>query len=520
MGIKHFKRQLASVMVMTLVGSMAFAPSIKAAEATTTAVAAEQTEKEAYREKTMADYSEEKCIKDLLENGVKIDQRVIRDGIIVHFERMIADSYSYRILCSIEKEDHTAFDDYETVRVDNFLFDTPQSIAELITQDNRSHITLADFVKAEVDKDPNLKQFINEAGTVNEVEARKYYEGKLKANDATDEDEDTSSFGTNWGACQANSTDKRIYVLLEGSKNLDSEVLKEGRIYLDSIITERLVVETPAVDILTYLKEHPESPKTEKNPQKEKVEKQLEVLKAEDMASYELKKKSYENIPELSLSEGKLNLAVTKGDTDQRIDNIGFIDGKLHISILRETRPYDQSSGKLEIVDAKGEPIRCYSWHRREKGEVSNISKEYLVFDIADIEALSQCKVKLVGYKDNVIATGPWMISTKVTEGKQVTKTINQEVEYGTQGKINLKEVTITPLSILFTFDGFDKVVNKKKLPFTVMMKDGTTYEFDYENADKKDGDCYRAVYLFPSESINPEEVVSITMGGKVIKLD
>lgn len=548
MAIKHFKKHLLSLMTATLVGSMLLTVNTKAASAasatsvSTITVTREDNKdkateenkeevKEAVQEEKAEEFVDQEyedylegqkdIAQDLLEKGIKIDQSVTKNGIIVHFERILADAHSYRILCSMEKVDHTAFIDADNLNFEDFLFGDEKEIKQMISSRNGEHTewSYADWIKEEAEKDPNLKAFIKEDGTVDEEGADAYFAKKYEEEAAEMDQHSGGGSSSSWGTCQTDlSTDKKIYFLLEGS---NSELLpKEAQIYMGSLVKSSQEVYEMTFDMLSYLKQQKEAPQLEDNAFKKQEAEWLERLKEDNDSHYEMEKTFYDQLPDKVIAKGKLNVELCKEIPDQKIDNIGFVNGQLQIVTRDEAEGFRRSSGMIALVDQEGNEIYpISSWSDSAEKDGKYINYDYVLYDIKDINELSKVKVEVHAYQNNIIAEGPWTAKVNLKEAKYVTKNVNKEINYTTKSKAKLSKVDISPISITITFEGVSKDDHNNNAELTITMKDGTVYTLNNNDSDNREKNIHSMTFMIRGKSIDPANVASITFLGQNIKL-
>ena len=538
MAIKHFKSQLYTLMTATLIGSMLLTTNTKADVATSLGseeLAALLKENEVNEvdeadnegvtneviDQEYADYLEEQKLiaQDLLANGTKIDQSVTKNGITIHFERMLVDRYSYRILCSMEKADHTAFTDLENLGLGDFLFGDEKNIQQMIDPENAEVVewSYAEWLKQEAKSDPNLEAFIKEDGTVDEDGAEAYLAKRYE------EEEDKwnapSSGGTSsWGVYQIDLGNNKIYFLLEGS---EAEALpKEAQIYIGSFEKGKEETYQMTFDMISYLKQQKEAPKLESNNFKNQQLEWVEQLKQDDPSQYEIEKKYLELLPDKVLAKGKVNAVLCKELPTQKIDNVGFVNGQLQIVTKQDLESYPRNTGTIMLVDQKGNiifPDNGWSDSIEEKGKYYNY--DYTLFNVKDINELSQFKMDVHAYKTETIAEGPWTAKVTLSDAKYVTKKVNKEINYTVKDKAKLSKVDISPLSITITFENIPTEAHNNGAELTITMKDGTVYALDYNDSESSNKNMHRITYIVNGKSINPADVASITFLGQNIKL-
>ena len=90
---------------------------------------------------------------------------------------LYSDAYNYHMVVTLEKTDHTTFKGIEQLNLMDIDFETKEEIAGRSRQKEEAAkmatsgqpaISFEEMVKAEAEKDENLKQFIHEDGTIHE----------------------------------------------------------------------------------------------------------------------------------------------------------------------------------------------------------------------------------------------------------------------------------------------------------------------------------------------------------------
>lgn len=128
---------------------------------------------------------------------------------------------------------------------------------------------------------------------------------------------------------------------------------------------------------------------------------------AEMKASFkEMKAKELKTRPRNVLPSKGLNLEVLSGSKKLSIDNIGFVDEKLHIRSSFGSMP-----SELWILNASGFSIEYYSEFLGKKDKCF----QYMVYNVKDLEELSKCSIECMDHKtlqvDKQTQSTAWTIS-------------------------------------------------------------------------------------------------------------
>lgn len=184
----------------------------------------------------------------------------------------------------------------------------------------------------------------------------------------------------------------------------------------------------------------------------------------------------------LKVKSEKIKLTETMKFWDIRIklEGVGEIQQQMNM-----ITPISDYEGIMEIYGGIDE--------YKEEGTLEFENKKLEVI-LTDLEDLSTAKniINEYGYveeKVDKIVKSQWKLSwigKGNTDSKkiQVSETMNVN---GNKTKINSLE--ITPLSVYFKFDYFEFKDDNYffEIPFTIIMKDGTKYEYEHDNTGFKD---------------------------------
>ncbi|MHC1749644.1 MAG: hypothetical protein AB9856_15340 [Cellulosilyticaceae bacterium] len=174
--------------------------------------------------------------------------------------------------------------------------------------------------------------------------------------------------------------------------------------------------------------------------------------------------------PKQVLEDKNLGLALYDGKQKEwTIDNIGFIDGRLHIRMSGKT----EGEYMPDFKDAEGNDIRMI-WSGG-----SIISKGnaigYYVFDIKDLESLR--KTTMTGFfrKELGVIKGQWEVpfAMDIKSNEKTIKT-TQTIPWSSGKVLTIEEMTLSNLAVHVTYVG-DKFEAIPK--GTLIFKDGTEKE-------------------------------------------
>jgi hypothetical protein len=174
--------------------------------------------------------------------------------------------------------------------------------------------------------------------------------------------------------------------------------------------------------------------------------------------------------PKQGIDDKKLNLALYGGKQKEwTIDNIGFVDGQLHIRM----------SGKIEsdylpgFKDAAGNEVQMTWSGGHNINSVKGIS--YYIFDIKDLENLKKATMTSYFQKELGTIKGQWEVPFTM-DFKSNEKTIKTEQTISRSGAkaLTIDEMILSNLALHVTYSGDEfETIPRARLVF----KDGTEKE-------------------------------------------
>ena len=520
--MKHFRNILLGMIVTVSAVNITFAAEVpKESVQTTAASVSEEAVLMANGEAQSTKRAEE-----VLERGVPLHQAVTVNNVTLTLVSLYSDAYNYYMVVTFEKADHTTFKEIEQLDLMEMDFETKEEMvkrsrekeeAAKLATSNQPVISFEEMVKAEAEKDKNLKQFIREDGTIDKEGYVAYYKELHK-----DAGSIFGSYGSECRICQMkDSSDKKIYFLVSGSKM--EPMLEVMQFYVDQLVNTKQVEYEVTSDLIDYLKAHGgEKIVTQPNQQNKSREQRLANIKDENPEVYKHEMERITLMPKNVLMNNDLNLQLLKDQKNIEIDSIGFVDGKLHVLITNHGQQ-DLDTYRLGMLDAVGNEVYPSSSEESSRTDDHGIQviEEYSVFDIPNVEALSRYKLIIVGQETEIIAKGPWNMDVKTEPTKEkITKACNETITYGSHQQAVIKELELTPLSLVMNVENENKISNSNYIgTITLNMKDGSKITLDNINAEKRDGKNHFVVYTVGNTFIDTKEVASITVRNKTILL-
>ena len=520
--MKGFRKILLGMAVVVLAGNMTFAADVPKESTETTTVSASE---EAL---LVADYEEQltKLAEEVLERGVPLRQAVTVNNVTLTLVSLYSDAYNYHMVVTLEKADHTAFKGIEQVGLRDLAFNKKEEIAKRYGEKGETTkgatstapaMSLEEMVKKGAEKDEKLRQFINEDGSIDKEGLEAYYK---ELNTALSSN--SGGYSSMYTICKMeDSSDKKIYFLVSGSTM--EPIPDVMQLFADHLENRKEVKYELVTDLIDYLKAHQgEKVATQPNEEIRTTEEWLAKIKEEDPELYKERMKQITSMPKTILINNDLNLKLFEGNKNVEIDNISFVDGKLHILL---TNYSEQGTGtyQLCILDAAGNKLEPSS-ARGSSGTDAHgkeVIEEYSIFDIPNVEELSKCKLSVTGMETEIIAEGPWMMDVKIQPNKEkITKTCNEAIIYGTNQQAVIKRLELTPLSLVMNVENENKISNSNYIgAITLNMKDGSKVVLEHNTADKREGKNHLLVYRAGNTFIDTKEVISITIKNKTILL-
>lgn len=528
-----------------MMGSTIFASDVaetksSIADSQEVTVSREMDENAEIAKEAVSDYDVQwtKRAEDVLENGVRLNQSITKNNIIFTLESLYSDTYCFRLVCSVQKVDQSPLTDEET-DLGEFAFETKEDIEQIygklneegkFVKDNTPKImSFEEMIKEAAKEDENLRQFINEDGSIDEAGVEAYYTQLYASEEYEATATETGGCGITSGSCKvAGSSDKKIYFFFEGSRIQPlPEVLQ---LMADEVEIDRNKTTELEFNLIDYLQENTTSqPKTKYNDDIEHEYKWLESLNPDD-EEYKMAKEDIDKMPKQVLEEANLNIRLSNKDSVPVLNNIGFVNNQLHILLTKEEDRKNHHN--LKLYNEQGELV--YSvWGRTSTDYVDEDGKQipedqikeiqYYVYDIPDVKALEGYRFAFDSYEREVIAEGPWLLDVTMQPTKEhLKKELNQEIKVKNNEGTILKEIDLTPLSLYVKIEHkVRKQRNNHSLGEVILrMKDGSQISLEYSDAHWTKDKEENLVFIMPNKLISLADVECITIGGQTITLE
>lgn len=457
-----------------------------------------------------AERMEEPGVQYIREQGEYINKSVVKGNIKVTVEYLLADTYTYKMLLSVEQVDGTPFKVIEGVQIKNMDFTSAkdleqQKALEAVPKD----APLSEHIKVMAQFDEKLKTYIKMDGTVDEKGLIAYWqlEGNITTGIAS------SSYGNSF--TKENSPSKQ-YFIYQG--NFSDPMDQEMILVVDGIYQQEDKSYDLAVDLEAYLNVHKEDELGMIANQIEQAEKDyLEELKLKNEALYLERMEELEGQPKLLLAEKGLRLQVIQDKTHITIENIGFIDEQLHIFMVGEgTEQYH-----LQVYDALGEWVGAvYNVGRRTTQEDgTKVYQKYYVYDIKDIEALKDYTFKVSKREVVEEIDDTWEMKLDLSKflKAQFIK-VDEDIQYTTEEKVHLSEVNLMKLSLSLTLDEVKEGIDNRYLSISVKLKDGTVKDLGTANVQSRQGDQQVLIYNL-EQGMDSSQIQGLIIGETEINL-
>ncbi|PHV70773.1 hypothetical protein CS063_08370 [Sporanaerobium hydrogeniformans] len=474
-------------LVLLLVASMLGCPVIQA-QAVAEEKAVVTTSVQATGQSIMLD-GQENQMHFIRTYGEPVYRSVVQDDLKMTLERVLADKHTMQLLISVEKLDGFPFIASENLRLRSIEINSKEDIEK---QKRLEAIPkgapYTEYIKVMAEFDEGLKAFIQEDNTL-DMEGLSTY-----LNTAQSMMSGTSS--ASYGMCYTKeNTDSKVYFTYKG--RYGESVLGDIIVSIEGIEGEEEKTYPIAVNLTDYLMAHKgEALKLIPHVLEDHEKKHLERLKDSNEELYLERKKELEGQPQMLLDEAGLGLQLIEGDNRFTIDNIGFIQDKLHILMAGEgKKTYD-----MRLYDKTGEMIESSyqvgSSHTSENETIKNTA--YWVYDIASPEELKAYQFQLTTREVVENWQGPWEFEVE-NKGEVKTLTVNQIIPYGTEKEINVREIQIGKGSMALVLDRQEENQNAGDITpkLKVILKDGKEILLNSSEASSLEKDKMTLIYSF-----------------------
>jgi len=273
---------------------------------------------------------------------------------------------------------------------------------------------------------------------------------------------------------------------------------KSGSIVFANLIEDTKNEAVFDLDISKFLKEHPE------------LIQQASIINPE-------KGLGDSTAPESILPRKDLDIALSSCIPDTRLENIGFVDGRLHMR-LKSTFGGRGYFGRMEDYDDlffKDVTRTIRPIHGSGRGD-NNGMYMYLVYEIKDVKELADLK-PYVTYPD--ILKGKWKIPFKM-DYKYRAKIITPNIVYDDKNKNNkctIKEITLSPMSLNVFIEGnIGDESQNQDLEIDIFFKDGSKAGQQSTSTSKEENTIININFWQP---INMQDVDYITVNNQRIKM-
>ncbi|MGL4735919.1 MAG: hypothetical protein ACRCW2_00555, partial [Cellulosilyticaceae bacterium] len=442
--------------------------------------------------------------------GEEVNVSAVQGEVRMTVERMVADAYTARFLIAIEKVTGEPFKGIEDLRIGNMEL-TSKREREMEAKFNAlpEDAPLAARIRIMAEYNEGFKDFLKGDGEVDLEGLIKYMQSH--------KDGEGISVGTSSGAqgmCHTQeNTERKIYYTYQ---TVHSEpIVGDMVLSAEGIRGHRESSEVIATDLVAYLaKQDQKKLVMEENPIEPYERARLEELKKTDMERYLMRKEEMDSRPKKLLVEGTLDLELIKGDESCVIDNVGFVDGQLHIRMSGE----GLAGAYLEVYDESGEPVYgVYNTGGTSTLEDGTKKREsYRIYDIASAEELKNYTFKINRTEIVEQFEGIWEIPLDMTNASKMHRIqVNHMIPYTTDEKALLQEVRIDKASIVLVLDQIKSQIDNECIEIKVIYKDGTELVENYSNASERSGEQLTLVYAL--KELLGKEIVAIQVADQLV---
>ena len=271
------------------------------------------------------------------------------------------------------------------------------------------------------------------------------------------------------------------------------------------------------VDLVDFFKKHPGYLEQATIPMPQDL---LTYMSEEELKYEGYQEKEIENIivniPKRALPSRNLDLDLyPELKSNWKVDNIGFVEGKLHIRMYGVGNPAYTPSFK----DALGNEVEMtynITVTSSSDNQDEDISVGYYVYDIKDIEALSQVKLSSWFQKEIKQNQGTWQVPFTIDIKNQEKQIItNQEIPWYNNTYLTIKEMKLSNLSLQVTYVG-EKAYGMPKMK--IKFKDGREQE-GFRQGGSREKNQIECIYTF-GVPIDISEVESIKINEVEIQVE
>lgn len=444
--------------------------------------------------------------------GEPVHVGVIKDNVKITVEYMITDAYTARLLISVAKVDGIPLKSTENLNLKNVDLISKQD------HDIRTQIAALpkdapyiEVLKVMAQYNDKLKEFIKKDNTVDMEGLNAYFQSA-----ATTEGIGVGTSSASYGMYHTQENTKDTIYFTYRLTTCDP-LTNNMHLSIDQVNSEMETTKIIGTDLVEYLYKHQDDKlTTQPNPIEPYELERLEELKKINSEHYLMRKEDLESRPKVLLAKGNLNLELISGDTSCVIDNMGFIDGKLHI---RMSGPGLENT-QLEVYDQTGEEVYA-TYHTGSTNTLEDGTKEkeaYRIFEIPSVEALKSYtfKVKHRGIVEQW--TGPWEISLDILKNQEMRVIpVNKIIPYSIDEQALLKEIKIDKTSLVLVLDQIKSTSNNEELKIKVKFNDGSEVIEEYSSASGRTGEQLTLVYLL--KDLVMKDISAIQIADQLIQI-
>lgn len=449
---------------------------------------------------------QEKEITFMKKYGEPVNLSMVKDNLKLTIEYALTDTYNVKMLMCLEKIDGVPFKSEEGLDMRHIDVRSQEEVEqEALMKALPEDAPFEERFKVMAQFNEALKSYIKADGTVD-------MEG-LKADFQKGEAVETATSSSSYGMSNTKeNTGTKIYFTYSGSYS--DPITKAALVSIETIIEEEEREEEITLDLIDVLKtQQNKTLKTKPNEDVEGEKRSLEEIKESHPEQYERIKERLEQEPKALLVDGGLGLHLIEGDKELVIDNIGFVDGKLHVLMLGEgIQRYE-----LAIYDKDGEWVsndyRTGSSSTLEDG--SRRDEDYYVYDIGTIEELSEYQFKVKWQEIVEEWEGPWEFTLDMSKNQEVkTVKMDETITLAEGKKAHLKEIRVGKVSVVFVLDEVEDD-QRHDLSFKLILKDGSERNYEYSNSSSQSRGVVTLTYDF-HDTVG-EEVQEIQIGDQTV---
>ena len=440
------------------------------------------------------------------EHGKTINLSMVKDHLKITVESVLTDAYGTKLLISVEALEGATFKSKENIHIERIDLNSKKELEiQKRLEAIPSGAPYIEYLKVMAEFEKGLNDFIKADNTIDEEGLMDYLE--------QEQNYSLGSASASYEQCYTKeSTNKKVYFIYRASFGEASP--EDMVLSMESVVEEEERKEDITTDVVGYLTKHGNAVlKTVPNVIDEHEIKYLEELKQTNETLYLSRKEELEQEPKILLGRQGLGLSVIEGDKSLVIDNIGFIEGKLHVLIIDK----GENSHYLELFNEVDEWMNS-SYHttsgrKLEDGQFE--SEQYYVYDIHSVEELKKYKIRVNRTETINTWKGPWEINLNRGSDKGQIIKVNKKIPYAVKKEVKLKEVYIGDCSIALFIDEVNHKLNNEDLGIKIHYKDGTVEELTHSRASSRKSNQQIMVYQMRNQV--GKNIQSMVIGNNIV---